>query len=192
MATVTTTIAMTGDYVPFERPPDSVTLWSAIPRGLQSFFTFASVDLKPINDRQVLTCTGTLPPNFAYVMDSLNFSLGNDRAFDWGDIMNLNLQNFYRAPVDESVALSGNWAQEWFDNTLNGQTKAIHGPTGWPTYPIIGSEGTSGVQIQISGFNQMDPATIAGVITCMISFWVFDLEQVRKFPINSPFPVHAR
>ncbi len=192
MATVTQTVVSTPSYVPYERPPQPLTLWSAIPRGLQSFIVPLTVlDLKAINDTQILVITATLPPNFGYVMNAAAFSITQDRAVDWTVRCNLNLQNFYRAPVDLSISLASNWVQE-FSAGISDSTRHMRVTQAWPTFPIIGSTDTSGALVVLNARNGTATAASAGTLTAFLSFWQFDLEQIRKFPINSPIPTHSR
>lgn len=187
------TIAMTDSYVPYERPPQPYTLWSAIPRGLQSFIVpTALLDIKILNDDAILQLTATLPPNFGYVMVDLNVTIAQDRAFDWDNECNLNLQNFYRAPVVDSVALVANWRQRFESIGQDESQRALVLDQPYPSFPIIGTQGTSGVLINISMYNNNNAASSAGTVNAYISFWQFDLEQIRKFPINSPLPTHQR
>ncbi len=180
-------------YTPYERPPQPQTLWTAIPRGLQTFLWTAVLDLIAVGNKAILNLNAVLPPNFAYVMADANLALAQVSAgTEWAPTYNLNLQNYYRAPVNQSVALSSNWVQNMVDNTQDGDTKASSLAQPWPAFPIIGSTGTSGIQIVISTFNNAQVARAVGTIDAYISFWQFDLEQIRKYPINSPIPTHAR
>jgi len=192
VALVIQEIDMTPDYVPYERPPQPQTLWSAIPRGLQSFLVDTQVlDLKPVGDSFRLNLKATLPPNFGYVMADMNVSIAQDRAFDWDAFANLNLQNYYRAPVDISVGLSSDWVQDFLTNSATG-TRALNLAQAWPTFPLIGAPGTSGALVVLSISNSNATAATAGTVNAYASFWQFDLEQIRKYPINSPQPVHSR
>jgi len=192
MATVIQTQVMTPSFVPYERPPQPDTLWSAIPRGLQSFIVDTQqLDLKAINDTQILQLTGTLPPNFGYVMSDANASISQDQADDWQPSVSLNLQNFYRAPVNISVGLSSNWLQA-FRQGLTTSTRHLEQIQPWPAFPIIGSTDTTGALIVITMINSQAAAAAVGTINAFIAFWQFDLEQIRKFPINSPIPTHSR
>lgn len=192
MATVIQTIVMTPDYVPYERPPQPQALWTAIPRGLQSFIVDTQqLDLKAINDTQILQLTATLPPNFGYVMVDANTSISQDQADDWQSAWSLNLQNFYRAPVNISVGLSSNWLQD-FRQGLTVSTRHMSQVQPWPSFPIIGSAGTTGILVVMTMINSQAAAAVAGTVNAYISFWQFDLEQIRKFPINSPIPTHPR
>lgn len=186
------TIAMTADYVPYERPPQPFTLWSAIPRGLQSFLVATeALDVKAINDQALLKLQATLPPNFAYVMGSANATITQNKAAVWDDEFNLNLQNFYRAPNILSGGLAGNWRQQFENAGQNGESRSLVLVQPWPSFPIIGSS-DSGIAINMEMFNNDTAASTIGTVNAYISFWQFDLEQVRKYPINSPQPVHAR
>ncbi len=196
MALVTQNIAATGSYVPYERPPQPYTLWTAIPRGLQSFVVDGQqVDVKPVNDEFLLNVTATLPPNFGYVMQDLNFTVAQNRAEDWSAVVNLNLQNFYRAPETEALALAGNWVNDWpifAAGIAGGQTRSLSGPLFLPTMPIVGVRGTTGILIVAAATNQVATVTLTGILNMYMAFWQFDLEQIRKFPINTPLPTHPR
>ncbi len=186
MALVIQTINAVESYVPYERPPQPVALWTAIPRGVVSFIVDSQVlDLKPINDTFQLNIAATLPPQFGYVMVDCNFTLqaaSNLAVFD--NSVNLNLQNFYRAPQSLSLALQGNWRQDFFITNLNSQLRVMQQTQEWPKEVLV-APGTSGVLTNFTSTNQDAAATVAGTVNYYISFWQFDLEQIRKFPINS-------
>jgi len=193
MALVIQNEAMVGSYVPYERPPQPYTLWTAIPRGLQSF-TVAAAQLNEIlvgNDA-LLNLTATLPPNFGYVMVDCNLTITMANAagsLGWDATYNLNLQNFYRAG---GAGLSGNWTQEMLDSAQDASTRTSSTIQPWPSFPMVAPGGSSGILINISTFNNGELARSVGTIDSYISFWQFDLEQIRKFPINSPMPTHPR
>jgi hypothetical protein len=193
MALVIQNVAMVESFVPFERPPQALTLWTAIPRGLTSFI----VDVRQLNliaagDTALLNLTATLPPNFGYVMNDANLTLAmNEAGSEWAPTYNLNLQNFYRAP-GLGLALNGNWVQNMVGAAQDDSTKSSSNIQPWPSFPIIGFPGTTGALIVLSTFNNTTDAKAAGTINAYISFWQFDLEQIRKFAINSPSPVHVR
>jgi len=189
MALVIQTIVADSDYVPYERPPDPVTLWTAIPRGLLSFIVASqALDLKLINDDQLLQITGTLPENYAYVVQECNFTINTTGAGFWNDRCNLNLQGYYRGSTASVIALAGNFLSDFSDNELFNGSKTLcrNGAfsTPWPRLPIVGTPGFGGIQFNFSAGNDQDPATAAGVVQFNLSFWQYDLEQIRKFPIN--------
>lgn len=190
MANVEVAIAMTPTYLPFERPPDRAALWSAIPRGLRGFvIPSATLTAKPVNDTETFVLSGTLGPNFAYILAEISVRLAQDRAQDWEREYSLNLQNFYQG----NVALSQNWNFP-FSTIGLGSLALGNGPAAvrMPMAPITAPRGTAGVLISITGFNDAAAVAAAGVIACYINFWEFDLEQARKYPINAPLPTHSR
>lgn len=192
MAILIQTIEMVSNYVPYERPPQPYALWTAIPRGLQTFLIpFQALDDKPSPDDMLLRFTGTLPPNFGYVMNDAGVSITNPRAFDWTDNINLNLQNFYRGS-DVADAIGANYVQDFTVWPLDLQTRTMVVKNPWPTSPMFGVPGTSGILLDWSTWNTISTTTIGGTVSGWISFWQFDLEQIRKYPINSPQPTHAR
>ncbi len=193
MALVIQNEAMTPSYVPYERPPQPLTLWTAIPRGLQSFIVDGqSLDVILVGDDALLNLQATLPPNFGYVMQDMNVTLIQAGGQAWAAKINLNLQNFYRTTENLSVALNGNWVQNMDASALDDSTRSLSLEQPWPSFPMIGTPGTSGIQVNISTFNDAQVARAAGTIHAYIAFWQFDLEQIRKFPINSPYPIQAR
>ncbi len=194
MALIIQTEVMKSSYVPYERPPQPYTLWSAIPRGLQSFIVDTqALDAILVGNGALLQLTATLPPNFGYVMVDANLTLAMEAAgTDWSTAFNLNLQNFYRADITLSVGLSGDWPQDLVSRAQDTSTRAMQRIQPWPSFPIVAPQGTSGILIVMSAFNNAGTARAAGTINSYISFWQFDLEQIRKFPINSPSPTHSR
>ncbi len=193
MAIVLQTIAMTDVWTPYERPPQPFTLWSAIPRALQSFVVAATeMDAKPLNDDYIINLTATLPPNFGYVMNSAAMMIDVDRAADFRPDVLFNLQNFYRAPIDVSVALSMTWRQPAPISGLPTTNRSTEVSQPWPSYPMEAPRGVSGILVSMTMTNDNNTAMAAGVVNAYVSFWQFDLEQLRKYPINSPSPVHSR
>lgn len=188
MAIVNTTFNMGGTYAPFERPPDNVALWSTIPRGLRGFATLnGSLDAKPVNDSQVLTFLATLPARFGYVFSEIQLRISQNRADDWIKSYQLNLQNYYQG---NSISMSWMQALETtpLGSELGSQNQALDAlPRG-----VMWAPSGAGIEIQIIARNITATVAAAGTVACYINFWEFDLEQIRKFPINTPMPVSAR
>ena len=192
MTVLIQTIVMKSSYVPYERPPQPVTLWSAIPRGLQTFLVpQTAIQDKISPDQLILRMTGTLPPNFGYVMNDAGLSIGGARAFDWADTVNLNFQNFYRG-ADLGDAINGNYVQDFLIWPLDDLVRSLTANSPWPTSPMIGIPGTSGILLDFTTNNRVTTTHTGGTVNGWVSFWQFDLEQIRKYPINSPQPVHTR
>ena len=193
MANVAVSIAMDPTYLPYERPSDPATLWTAIPRGLRGFIVELGIlAAKPVNDTETLALTATLPANFAYVMAEISLRLSQDVASDWQASYTLNLQNWYQG----FLGVSTNW-NIFFDNNSGGtgapdtRGNPFRQPV-IPTQPMWAPKGTSGILINITTKNLQAAVGAAGTISAYINFWEFDLEQVKKFPINTPIPTHAR
>ncbi len=194
MATVATVLAMDPGYRPFERPPDPAVLWSAVPRGLRGFtVNSGTLDAKPVDDTQTLELTATLPANFAYVFAELSIQINQNQAANWIRQYSLNLQNWYQG----FVGLSQTWVFGLTTHPLGG-VLSPGGPdqgipsVGIPKAPMWAPAGTSGILISIQARNTNATVAAAGTINSYINFWEFDLEQVRKYPINTPLPTHAR
>ena len=190
MANVAVSLAMESTYIPFERPPDPQTLWTVIPRGLRGFQKFAVVTAKPVNDTETIAVTGTLPANFAYIFAGISFRLSQDVANDWTKSYSLNLQSWYQG----KTGLSSNWLFPF--EVLGLDDEVLGNGTGsydhLPKYPMWAPRGSSGILINITAFNKGAAVGTAGTFVVTVNFWEFDLEQARKFPINTPFPTHSR
>jgi len=192
MATLLQTEILLESYVPYECPPQSNTLWTAIPEGLSTFNFSGTLDIKPVNDTALLRFVGLCPPNFGYVMNDLGWNITVDRAGDWNSKGSLKLRTFYRGgvpgltgfwPIATTTAVKANDVRTLMssDNTMP-----------WPTTPLVALPPDPGVQWDFETWNSNATAQATGTVNYWISFWKFDLEQIRKFPINSPLPVHAR
>jgi len=190
------TVQMVTRYVPYERPSQPAALWTAIPRGLVTLVAPLQVlDAKALGDEAILELRATLPPNFAYVMNDANFTLNQNRAFDWGGDdpkqITLNLQNFLRGSSNVD-AVQGNYPQLTVFPFKEPTTIVMIKDNPWPTSPLVAEQGTSGILINWTAFNDISTATLAGTFDAFMTFWQFDLEQIQKYPINSPTPVHTR
>ncbi len=191
MANVAVTIAMDATYQPFERPPDAAALWTAIPRGLRGFVvSTGTLAAKPVNDTETLSLTGTLPNGFAYVFAEISLSISQDQAGDWDDRYVLNLQNWYQGMIAVSSFFGFDFSPVGLGATERGN--GVGSRDAFPKAPMVASPGSSGILINIITFNDVATVAAAGTVNAYINFWEFDLEQIRKFPINSPYPVHAR
>lgn len=191
MAIVTTTINMTPTYQPFERPSDREALWSAIPRGLRGFVVeAAALDAKPLNDDQQLILLGTLPSNFAYIFAEIGLRILVDVAAAWDTEYTLILQDFYQGRADVIQQWNFDFASSNLQRTARGQGHTAAQQV--PKQPMWSPRDSAGILINIATFNAADPVGAAGTVWANINFWEFDLEQAKKYPINTPFPVHAR
>jgi len=186
-------------YTPYERPPQTISMWTAIPRGMHSLVASVALTAKPVNDTYLMTIVATLPPNFAYVMESLYFGIVVDQAEDFRNRVNLNIQNFFRGGP---AGLTANYTSGFVSTSPDNETRSISrnggdgssngaGNTPWPTFPLTGGN-TAGVQINFSAWNNTATVAAAGTIDFYLNFWQFDLEQLRKYPVNSPLPVQMR
>lgn len=192
MANVAVAIDMDATYLPYERPPQPQTLWTAIPRGLRGFIVeLGTLTAKPVNDTETLVLSGILPANFAYVLSEISLTIFQDEADDWQGAYTLNLQNWYQG----FLGVSTNWTIGFSNiaalgggSKTNGRDTLDYLPRG----PMWAPRGTSGIQITIQTFNSQAAVAAAGTVSAYINFWEFDLEQARKYPINAPIPVHSR
>lgn len=188
MATVNTTINMVPSYQPFERPPDPVALWTAIPRGLRGFVVQSDdLDAKPVNDTQVLTFLAELPAGFGYVFAEVGLRLSQNRAADWDKKFQLNLQNFHQG---KTISISYMYTLAL--TALGSELGVTLQSTDKMPKSVLWAPAGASIEIQIIMINTNATVAAAGSVACFIDFWEFDLEQIRKFPINTPLPIHSR
>lgn len=193
MAVDTQSVTPSRSYQPYERPPQAATLWTAIPRGILHFTASRQLDAKMATDSALLTIPAVLEPNYGWVLAWLEFTIVQNRAGDWDDRTNLNLQNFYR---QGETGLNANYRMRWLQSSKDGQTRCLV-PTDVssiiPTFPMLANEGTAGIAFNFTAWNNdvVNPTTV-GTLDFIMAWWQFDLEQMRKFPINSPLPVQVR
>ncbi len=191
MANVSVVIAMDPIYRPFERPSDPEILWSSIPRGLRGFVVQSGViPTKPLNDTMTFALTAVLPPNYAYIFSEVGLRLTQDTMGDWSKNYILNMSNWFQG----ISGMSMNWSFPRIDIGRNsdGSAMAPGARDHVPKSPMWAEKETAGININISIFNTGTPESAVGGFSAFINFWEFDLEQVRKFPVNAPVPTHSR
>lgn len=190
MAVVADTIAMVPTYLPYERFPDPQMLWSAVPRGLRGFIVDdVAISAKPNGDQQTLLLTGTMPIGFAYVFSEINLMVDQDVAAAWSDRYSVTLTGFHQGVLEMS------WKFAFAVQGIFPQVRKANADLSTdqlPRAPMWSRVAGSGIGIKIQSFNSGVPVGTAGTCSAYISFWEFDLEQARKFPLNSPMPVHIR
>lgn len=182
MALVTTTITAVERYNPYERPPDELTLRTAIPRGLRYFTsTSQTLDAKPVNDQQLLIVTGELPSNYAYVMADVMLGISQDVADDWSRNVRLNLRNF----LPGLPGIDGDWMLSWED-VSGGDGRAALQPASvvLPRFPLRRSQELGTVGFSLIARNSAAAVGAAGVVRAYISFYEYDLAQIQYFPAN--------
>lgn len=124
-----------------------------------------------------------LPGGFGYVMNEVQVNVVVDTASDWENVGHIRIsqssvanRNFdYRIPLDFLLF------------SQNGTTLGVLGtqiPSGLLTRtPIIPR--SVGATQQMIFTNLADPASAAGTIDALISYWEYDLEQLAYFPAHS-------
>jgi len=193
VATVTDNLSFTETYQPFERPPENITLFSLIPRGLRRFWIATDLQAKPVNDDYDLFITATLPLNFAYVLRSFNMQVNSNRAIDFDQDVILRLLNHIPGqPVGSSEQVGVLF--EYFQNATDGTSRIVR-PFGsalsqfaGPFWPPTSSQSS----FRVSVSDQADTVSTAGFVIAHCEFLEYDLVQAQRFFINTPIPVMAR
>ncbi len=179
MAVVSTVLGTTLSRTVFTKPPDYARQYSAIPRAIVNFSLSNGVlDLKPINDQQELQIGIVLDPTFAYRLVDFNVSVA--QTFAWDNVSYLEIQNGLRnLPVGSTqryLAEKGNIRQ----NTTRIQSwiARMGAGLGQPSYVLQAIPGQL-VVINYFANNDAAPATSAGEVDALFTFFEYELEQAE-------------
>lgn len=193
MAIVSTIIAMTPFYSPFERPPDDVALWSPIPRGLRGFTVHnGTIDAKPVNDSIELLTTWTLPTQYAYVIADYGFFITGAAPKNWRASVGYHLANFFQG---QDILGSQEWQIEFQNSpalTTVARSTIAQPKESLFSGPMWSAPGLTGITGFLVGSNENASVAGTGTVNAFVSFWEFDREQIRKFTINTPAIVRSR
>jgi len=194
VAVVTDNLAYGSSYQAFERPPDSTTLFSLVPRGVRRFFFAAALTAKPVNDTYIFFLTATLPENFAYIMRSINLLLSVDTASDWTSQTELRMSNhipgqalgttetMYAIAGTQPLGSGGDTTKSFQSFT----TELSHF-----TSPMWSVHGGS-ITFRVSMSNTAAAVGAAGFLISHCEFYEYDLTQAQRYYINTPVPVLGR
>lgn len=182
---------MVESFQPFIRPADSRILRSSIPRGL---ITFASDEVasaaKPVNDQYQLRFPVNLPRQYAHVMADMSFFLAVDTASDFAGIAMLQTEDNYPLAAENKTRYSFPLLTHAL---VNGdpilmldepQSRLPRAPI-WTVSPETPS-------LVLNLVNNAAAVMATGTTACLMSFWQYDLEQVRSYPVNAPILVATR
>jgi len=161
------------------------------------FFDATALDAKPVNDDLRVNITGSLPAGFAYIMSSISYVLGVDRAADFDDTARFRIFNGLPQGIlgNEQVAAFN------LASYIPGQAIAIGqrildfsrgGPREWFPQPLVRTQGAAGMSFTLEVGNGADTVQAAGTQFFNCAFYQYELNQAVRFPLNSPFPTSIR
>ncbi len=194
VAVVTDNLAFESSYQALERPPDAVSDYSPIPRGIRRFFISSAVSAKPVNDTIDLFVTATLPENFAYIITRLNVLLVVDTVLAWEGQITLRMSNHIPGQeVGTTETLCVGFSFQDLQST--GPFRALFENSGaflQPfTSPMWATHGGS-VTFRMHMGNIAAAVGAAGTIIAHAEFLEYDLNQAQRYWINTPMPTLAR
>jgi len=183
---------MSSSYLPFERPPDSYTLYSLIPRGLRRFFFASDVQAKPLNDELVVNLSATLPENFAYIWRSANFQITADFVTGFTDEVWLRLLNHISGEgVGSTENISSNFPI-YVSNLAGSSSRMMRAPVlsqfAGPVWAVHGGA----ITFRMQASNAAAAAMAAGFLISHCEFYEYDLTQAQRFYVNTPVPTLSR
>lgn len=183
---------------PIERPPQSDTMWGAIPRAFVHFrLDGATLDAKPVNDDQHLRISGVLAPGFAYQFMQIGMTLEQDVAASWLNRAIMRLVNWTpSAGHGAHMVFTLEDGFEFADASAVSAVTVLRGLASRGAFPIghqiIFNPGGGAISFSLLAVNETDPAGAAGTIDFLASFLEYDLTQATRFGIQSPIPVSIR
>ncbi len=192
MAVVTDNLTFLPSYQAFERPPQSVSQYSLIPRGLRRFFFQDDVSAKPVNDQIDVFLTATLPSSFAYILRAVSLQLTSPEASDWQPTCVLRMLNHIPGQplgTSEEIAASLHFmsSSSTAFRTIGATEPALQlfsGPV-WSSH-----QGTITFRIQMANIAAAVSGTAFLISHC--EFLEYDLAQAQRFWVNTPSPVIRR
>lgn len=166
----------------WETPPDPVALRSPIPMGTIKFQNSGAVAAKGANDETNLSLKLTMPSGYVYLPRFIETRFTSD---DLVETYNANAFGHY-------VFASGDNSFITFNMTSPGQfiEGAIKAEKIW-----IPGLGTPKILMRPTdtlnfGFADMDAgATTAGDLFWAVELYVFNVDQIDKWEVNTPIPI---
>ncbi len=196
MAIVDTIPTLVQTRQPIERPPQSQTMWSLIPRAFVHFrLEGATLDAKPVNDDQHLRISGVLAAGFAYQFIQIGCTIAQDVAKSWGSRPIMRIVNWTPgAAAGLHLPFFFEDADEFADASAATEVVVLRAPAmDWSAgKQIIFNPQGGAISFSFLATNESDPAGAAGTIDFLASFFEFDLTQAMRFGLQTPAPTLAR
>ncbi len=192
IAVVTDSIVYTASYLPFEKPPDALTINSLIPRGVRRFeLASAATAVKPVNDQIRMLLTATLPLNFAYILTRFSLAFIDTRAADWDAMAVLRVSEAGGGASAEHFTVP----LDLFGSAPNPlDSRLVARPTSLAAIaaPFWARAGDAAVFLQVEMVDTNNTVTLGGTVTSHIEFLEYDLTQAQRYWINTLIPVLSR
>lgn len=169
--------------VRWERPPTVDTLRSPIPQGLLRFEGTAAVALKIAGNQTCIDLTMTMPTGFAYLMRNLQVLFTSDDLTNQYDNNGLGLYtgiNFLTNLPHWNLTTPGE-----FINFACTRAARLWQPAPLTPKLLLVSGGT--VIVRVNDMHADESP--AGDFTYYAEFYIFDVDQIDKWEVNTPIPV---
>lgn len=181
MAVVTVVIADSQPIpIAWELPPGPIALRSPIPRGLLVYEGTAEIAIKGTSDQTSIIITTTVPSGFAYLPRNVMVQIESD---DLVNDFNVDAIGFTQMARFSQVARFNMTSP---GEAINGGTTAgkIYAP-GRGAQKLILLDGDS---MSFRFTDMSADASPAGDVRYFVEFYVFDVDQIDKWEINTPIP----
>lgn len=185
MAVVTASIAATGLLTRnWSVPPESHLASSVVPRGLLTHQGTTSIAAKLAANETRLRATLTFNDSFCYILRDFSLLVGSDDQvldFDADGQMAMAIEG-----IDPVIPLISTGVAHI--GAALSSTRVYVPNMNFPRI-LFGGENVGDVIVQVADIST--DASTAGDASIYASWFVYDLEQCRKWPINSPAPMMA-
>lgn len=190
MASITDSLTYTGSYTPFERPPESFTLSSLIPRGVRRFFLQEATTLKGTTDELRIHMDAVLPDSFAYAIRRFDAQIRATNIEEGELSAQLSLFNHIPGvPLgsEQYISIPMVGSQRAFGANEEQLTSApadlsdFVSPC-WSTQ--VGS-----ITFRFDWMNKSAFIQGAGFCNSYVEFLEYDLVQAQRYWVNTPVPV---
>ena len=186
MAVISVTGSDSGaDQVNHAVPGEPELNYSVVPRATRHYESTLSYAAKLAADQTRVEVTFNFPQNFYYLLKSLVVNVqSDDQTLDFnanGAILYAldHWSNNPQVPVISDGV---------YFHTSSLKSGRLYTPRDTPRYFIDGPKGDQFI-IQLS--DTSSDASPAGDVIWYAEFWVFDVDQVNKWPINTAQPVFS-
>ena len=187
MATVQDTFSTTLSRTVFRKPPDAIREFTSIPRSLVNFtLNDGALSAKPLNDVHELIIEFILNPTFAYRLVDFNIHLEQDVANDWNAVGVIQTQNAVRnLPPGQTQRHIVDLVDGFLAAENSEMWVGILDDDAAPHY-ILQPLKNQIVTFRFLATNQTAAAGAAGVVSCFLSFFEYEIEQAEQFELHWP------
>lgn len=192
MAIITVTVA-DADPTPFgwELPPNPAQIRSPVPRGLIIFAGTVAIPTLVAGNETTYFLTTTMPDGFAYLLKNMEIDYVSSTLENGFDVNGHGFINRSNSPGGSGA---GDPGRVRFNIQSPGNINVAAAVAVKIWTPIQGSPKVilrpgEDMQFYVQDMDAAQDGSVSGVMSYNVEMYVFDLDQIDKWEINTPTPV---